>query len=266
MARSDFGSRGAYAHSYSVDSRYFDARTPFIETSRAPAALPRARARVEGGQPGVDRRDSRQVGSRDPGRVESRERVDRREPDAAHRDRGAAREIVIPPAASAGVAAPRGAVGQAPPATRDYRPANDYRPPTPDYRPPTRDYRPPSVGARPAERPAERPAPPGAVPRERTVPPPHLAPQGAVPPQRTAPPGAAPSGAVPQDRVVPPQRTAPPGAAPSGAVPQERAVPPQRPAPPGAAPSGAVPQERAVPRAGAQPSGKSDSPGAKRPR
>jgi len=265
MARSDFGSRAAYAHNYSVDSRYFDARTPFIETSRAPVAVPRVRARVDSRESGVDRRDSRRVESRDPRRVERGESVDRREPSAGNRDRGTARDAVVPPAAPAGVAVPRGSVPQPRPTT------NDYRPPTNDYRPPPSGYQPPIAGSRPVE----RRAPPSAAPRERTVPPQRTAPPGAVPPgavpseraappQRAAPAGAPPPGAVPQERAVP--RTAPPGAVPPGAVPSERAAPPQRAAPAGAAPPGAVPQERAVPRAGAQPSGKGESAAAKRPR
>jgi len=250
MARSDFGSRAAYAHNYSVDSRYFDARTPFIETSRAPVAVPRVRARVDSRESGVDRRDSRRVESRDPRRVERGESVDRREPSAGNRDRGTARDAVVPPAAPAGFAVPRGSVPQPRPTTNDYRPpTNDYQPPTNDYRPPPGGYQPPIAGSRPVE----RLAPASAASRER-----------AVPPQRTAPPGAVPPGFVPQERAVP--RTAPPGAVPPGAVPSERPAPPQRAAPAGAAPPGAVPQERAVPRAGAQPSGKGESAAAKRPR
>jgi hypothetical protein len=204
MARSDFGTRSAYAHNYSVDSRYFDARTPFIETSRAPAAPSRARGRIE---------------SREPRRVESRDSVESREPGARSRDRGAPRDAVVPPATPASLAVPRGPVPESRPTTRDDRPATggsrrgdpiavprsvappptmpakDYRP-TNDYRPPNA-YRPSTTGSRPAERPAEQPAPPSATPPGAA--PPGSASPGTAPPQRAVPPSTAQRDATPRD-------------------------------------------------------------------
>jgi hypothetical protein len=202
MARSDFGDRGAYAHTYSVDSRHFDARTPFIETSRAPVPPAHARARVE-----------------------------RREPGTRILDRTTAREAVAPPARPAGLAVPRGSAPELRPTTHDDRPTNDFRPHTTDYpptiegRPPTIDHRPRpndsrplTTGSHPVERPAERSAAPSAGPAG-AVPP------GAVPPGHTVPPSAAPPGHTVPPSAAPPGRTVPPSAAPPGAMPQERAVP-----------------------------------------
>jgi hypothetical protein len=266
MSRSHFGYRGHYAHNYSVDPRYFDSRTTFIQTRQPPPLVGHDRDRWRGG-------DTRAAS------------VDRPEPQGP-------RHNVVPPAAAVGVAVPRGT-------TRDSRLTGGSQrvPSTPDSQIPNPGYRrapdaerrfftavprlsnveprAPNPESRFSSTPDSRiPNPefrrgvPTAAPRMRE---PVVPAAAAIP--RTAPAKTAPEYRLPTPEYRRPPveyRPAIPHAPPSPAgEPHERApqrlapAPVERSAPPAyAVPRGSAP---AAPAASA-PSAKTESGGARRPR
>ena len=160
LSRSHFGARGHHVNRDAYDSRRFDARTRFVEQSRAPVALPH--------QHGWQANDARRTTN-----------AERRTPNAAPRTPNAERRTTndgkrVPSSA----AVPRRAYPiEAPRAAESPRVttpggamSRDRRPPTDDRRPPTDDRRPTTDDGRPttAEPPHARTAPPTA-PRDGTA-------------------------------------------------------------------------------------------------
>jgi hypothetical protein len=188
MSRSHFGVRGYDAHRYGFDSRRFDRRTPFLQQTYAPVALPHARARQANDDRRADERRIPHAESRTPGDVAVPRRTYPIE---------APRAVESPRAATPGYAVPRdGRVTNGDRSTAGYRRADANRPAAAGR--PANDDRPRASDARPAAGEPRRYSPREAPPRESgaraAAPAPPAAREAAPPPARTPPPSAAREG------------------------------------------------------------------------